>query len=421
MTRWVEDPILGPTRINSASTAPRRVVLVKEAFFFTQMGYTAYPQDKAKEAGYSNLLFSNEHFDAQRANELYSMYFEEFQHASETPGFDGVQLNEHHNNPLNMMPSVNVIGSVMAKWTKQGRIVFLGNILPVHQNPIRLAEELAMIDVISGGRLVSGFVRGIGMESIATNTSPVHNRERYDEAHDLIVKAWTTPGPFRWESKHFDFRVVNPWILPLQKPHPPIWIPGTTSPETVIWAAQHAYPYIALAPPLDLAEDVFELYDTTAREAGHTPTTDHRGYVVRVAVADTDEEAYEQGKHFYWQLGSSFGIAVPHHMSPPGYSTRAASQTARARRMATERRSVIPPGGSDVAYEEAHATTQIITGNPDTVVKKLKQIADIVDPAWLVLWGREGNMSHKTAMHGIDLLGADVIPAIKEYVPERAR
>ena len=394
--------------------------MVKEAFFFTQMGYTAYPQDKAKEAGYSNLVFSNQHFDAKRANELYGMYFEEFQHASETPGFDGIQLNEHHNNPLNMMPSVNVIGSVMAKWTKKGRIVFLGNILPIHQNPIRLAEELAMIDVISGGRLVSGFVRGIGMESLATNTSPVQNRERYDEAHDLIIKTWTTPGPFRWEGKHFDFRVVNPWMLPLQKPHPPIWIPGTTSPETVIWAAQHGYPYIALAPPLELAEDVFDLYDKSAREAGHTPTTDHRGYVVRVIVADTDEEAYEQGKHFYWQAGSSFGIAVPHHLSPPGYSTRAASQSARARQIAAQRSNVVPPGGSDVAYEEAHATTQIITGNPDTVVEKLKKIVDIVDPAWLVLWGREGNMSHKTAMHCIDLLGQEVIPAIKAYVPQRA-
>ena len=115
--------------------------MVKEVYFFTQMGYTAYPQDKAKEAGYSNLLFSNKHFSPERASELYGMYFDEFQHASES-GFDGVQLNEHHSNPLNMMPSINVIGAVMSKWTKKGKIVFLGNILPVHQNPLRLAEEL---------------------------------------------------------------------------------------------------------------------------------------------------------------------------------------------------------------------------------------------------------------------------------------
>src|SRR5439155_1616865 len=84
----------------------------------------------------------------------------------------------------------------------------------------RVAEEIAMIDILSGGRVVCGFVRGIGQESIATNTNPVYNRERFDEAHNLIVKAWTTPGPFRWEGRHYDYRVVNPWVKPLQKPHP---------------------------------------------------------------------------------------------------------------------------------------------------------------------------------------------------------
>jgi alkanesulfonate monooxygenase SsuD/methylene tetrahydromethanopterin reductase-like flavin-dependent oxidoreductase (luciferase family) len=397
--------------------------VVKEVFFFTEMGYTAYPQDKAKASGFSNLMFPNEHFSPERASELYRMYFDEYQHASETPGFDGVQINEHHNNPLSMMPSVNVIGSVLSKWTKKGRIVFLGNILPIHPNPIRLAEEIAMMDVISGGRLVSGFVRGIGMESFATNTSPVENRERYDEAHDLVIKTWTTPGPFRWEGKHYNFRVVNPWMLPLQKPHPPIWIPGTTSPETVIWAAKHGYPYIALAPPLELVEDVFTLYDKTAQEAGFTPTTEHRGYVIRVNVADTDEKSYEEGKHFYWQMGTSFGLAHPHWMVPPGYSSRASRQTARGQRQAAERRPQrdISPGGPDMAYEEAQATTQIVTGSPETVIAKLKKILDVVDPAWLVLWGREGNMSHKAAMRSIDLLGQEVIPALKEYVPERAR
>jgi len=393
--------------------------LVKEVYFFTQMGYTAYPQDKAKEAGYSNLLFPNEHFSPERANELYGMYFDEFQHASES-GFDGVQLNEHHSNPLNMMPSINVIGAAMSKWTKKGKIVFLGNILPVHENPVRLAEELAMIDVISGGRLISGFVRGGGLESMATNTNPLNNRERYDEAHDLIVKTWTTPGPFRWEGKHYNFRVVNPWMLPLQKPHPPIWIPGTASPETIIWAAKHGYPYIALAPPLDMAEDVFELYDKTAIEAGHVPDSDKRGYVVRVNVSDSDERSYEEGKNFYWQLGTSFGISHPHWMSPPGYSTRAAKESVRGQRRVVERRNVTS-AGIDNVYEVAQETFQIITGNPDTVIKKLKKLVDIVDPSWLVIWGREGQMSHDTAMHSIDLLGQEVIPVMKEYVPERAR
>ena len=273
--------------------------MVKEVIFFTEMGYTAYPQEEARRHGYNNLMFPNEYFSPEKTHELYNMYFEELQYCSES-GFDGVMINEHHNNPLCMMPSVNVIGSALAKATKKGKIVFLGNVLPIHDNPLRVAEEIAMIDVISGGRVVCGFVRGLGQESMATNTNPVHNRERFDEAHDVIVKAWTTPGPFRWEGRHYQYRIVNPWMMPLQKPHPPIWIRGVVSPESVIFAAKHRYPYVALAPPLDLISEVFDLYDQTAEEEGYTATTEHRGYVVRINVADSDERAYEEGKNFYW-------------------------------------------------------------------------------------------------------------------------
>ena len=392
--------------------------MVNEVFFFTEMGYTRYSQEVAAQYGYTNLMFPNENFSPEKAAELYSMYFDELQHCSES-GFDGVMINEHHNNPLSLMPSVNVIGAVLAKLTKQGKIVFLGNVLPIHENPVRVAEEIAMIDMISGGRVVCGFVRGIGQESMATNTNPVFNRERFAEAHDLIIKTWTTPGPFRWEGKHYHFRVVNPWVLPLQKPHPPVWIPGVVSPESVEFAARHGYPYIALAPPLDLIGEVYDLYDRVAQEEGYTATEHNRGYAVRVVVADSDERAYEEGKNFFWQLGTSFGVAPRHWQTPPGYLSRAASQGSRQQRREPPRN--VTPGGPVLSYEEAQATYQIVTGNPDTVIKKLKHIADVVNPANMVLWGREGPMSHQTAMRCIDLLAQEVIPAIKEYQPQPER
>mgnify|MGYP001082639505 FL=1 len=392
--------------------------MVNEVFFFTEMGYTRYSQEVAAQYGYTNLMFPNENFSPEKAAELYSMYFDELQHCSEL-GFDGVMINEHHNNPLSLMPSVNVIGAVLAKLTKQGKIVFLGNVLPIHENPVRVAEEIAMIDMISGGRVVCGFVRGIGQESMATNTNPVFNRERFAEAHDLIIKTWTTPGPFRWEGKHYHLRVVNPWVLPLQKPHPPVWIPGVVSPESVEFAARHGYPYIALAPPLDLIGEVYDLYDRVAQEEGYTATEHNRGYAVRVVVADSDERAYEEGKNFFWQLGTSFGVAPRHWQTPPGYLSRAASQGSRQQRREPPRN--VTPGGPVLSYEEAQATYQIVTGNPDTVIKKLKHIVDVVNPANMVLWGREGPMSHQTAMRCIDLLAQEVIPAIKEYQPQPER
>ena len=250
---------------------------------------------------------------------------------------------------------------------------------------------------------------------MATNTNPVFNRERFAEAHDLIIKTWTTPGPFRWEGKHYHLRVVNPWVLPLQKPHPPVWIPGVVSPESVEFAARHGYPYIALAPPLDLIGEVYDLYDRVAHEEGYNATEHNRGYAVRVVVADSDERAYEEGKKFFWQLGTSFGVAPRHWQTPPGYLSRAASQGSRQQRREPPRN--VTPGGPVLSYEEAQATYQIVTGNPDTVITKLKHIADVVNPANMVLWGREGPMSHQTAMRCIDLIAQEVIPAIKEYQP----
>ena len=124
--------------------------MVKEVHFFTEMAYSAYSQEAAKEAGYTNLMFPNENFNPNRAGELYNIYFEEFAHASEA-GFDGMMINEHHYNPLCMMPAVNLIGSVLARTTTKGKIVFLGNVLPIHENPVRVAEEVSMVDIMSGG------------------------------------------------------------------------------------------------------------------------------------------------------------------------------------------------------------------------------------------------------------------------------
>ncbi|HEU0075540.1 MAG TPA: LLM class flavin-dependent oxidoreductase, partial [Dehalococcoidia bacterium] len=195
-------------------------------YYFTEQPYTGYDPELQKEHPALRLMLPNENFDPKLGAELYNRYHEEYAVADDV-GFDGIMINEHHTAPFCMQASINITGAVLAKITQRTKIVMLGNPLPVVDNPLRLAEELAMIDMISRGRLVSGFVRGGGVESLANNVNPVHNRERFEEAHDLIIAAWTRPGPFRWDGKHFQYRVVNPWALPLQKPHPPVMVPGT--------------------------------------------------------------------------------------------------------------------------------------------------------------------------------------------------
>jgi alkanesulfonate monooxygenase SsuD/methylene tetrahydromethanopterin reductase-like flavin-dependent oxidoreductase (luciferase family) len=286
--------------------------------YFTEQPMSAYPEAEGREFGATALMFSNRHFDPAAGSRLYNEYLEHYRLA-ENVGFDGIMLNEHHNAPFCMQAKCNVFASILAATTRRVKIVLLGNPLPLADNPVRLAEELAMIDMVSRGRLVSGFVRGGGQEQLATGVNPAFNRERFEEAHELIVRAWTQPGPFRWEGAHYQHRVVNPWAVPLQKPHPRVWIPGVLSKETIIWAAKKRYPYIALSTAIDATKKIWELYDSVAQETGYAGGPEYRGYLQRCHVAETEEKALANARQFMWMQGEFTGLAHPVWSTPSGY------------------------------------------------------------------------------------------------------
>jgi alkanesulfonate monooxygenase SsuD/methylene tetrahydromethanopterin reductase-like flavin-dependent oxidoreductase (luciferase family) len=371
-------------------------------YYFTEQPYTGY--DPALQDAHPSLRlnFPNTNFDPRIASELYNRYHEEYQAADEA-GFDGIMINEHHTAPFCMQASINVTGAILAKITKQAKIIMLGNPLPVVDNPLRLAEELAMIDMISRGRLVSGFVRGGGVESLANNVNPVHNRERFEEAHDLIIAAWTRPGPFRWEGKHFQYRVVNPWALPLQKPHPPVMVPGTVSPETVVWAAKHRYPYVVLGSSLEQTKELIGLYDETAAAEGYRMGPEHIGYLIRVFVADTEEKAQVEGHNFFWQKGA-LNKQIREWMAPPGYAT---VDFAGIRRMRA-----VSKAFDNQAYQEAQDNYQLVLGTPDTVIEKLRHVRDLLGVGHMCLWAQDGYIGHEDTVRCIELLGKEVLPAL---------
>ncbi len=247
---------------------------------------------------------------------------------AEEVGFDGIMLNEHHDTSFCMGSVMNVEASVLARITKKVKIALLGNPLPIVGNPLRLAEELAMIDMISGGRLVSGWVRGGGSEQFASNANPAFNREYFNEAHEVVIKAWTEPGPTRYEGKHFHYRFIDPWVLPVQKPHPPIWIPGLLSPETVEWCAEHRYPYVALATFLPPTVDLWDFYRDAAAKQGYQVGTENFGYLQKVYVAETEEKAHEIAKYDMFG-GAGIGYSLfgqPQWMFPPGYNSKQATK-----------------------------------------------------------------------------------------------
>ena len=288
--------------------------------YFTEQPMSSYPAQIGLEFGATALMLSNQYFDPSEGSRLYNEYLEQYLYAEEM-GVDGIMLNEHHNAPFCMQAKANVFASILAGMTDRVKLVILGNPLPLAENPIRLAEELAMIDMISKGRLVSGFVRGGGQEQLAVGVNPAYNRERFEEAHDLVVKAWTQPGPFRWEGTHYQHRVVNPWALPLQKPYPRVWVPGVVSRETVIWAAKKRYPYIALNTSIEQTQKIWAIYDEAAAEVGYCPGPENRGYLIQVHVSDNEEKAVENAKQFMWMQGEFTGLAHPVWSTPSGYSS----------------------------------------------------------------------------------------------------
>ena len=181
-----------------------------QLMYFTEQPMSTYPAEEGLKFGATALMFSNKYFDPVAGSRLYNEYLEHYIYA-EAMGIEGFMLNEHHNAPFCMQAKCNIFAAILAAVTKTAKIILLGNPLPLADNPVRLAEELSMIDMISKGRLVSGFVRGGGQEQLAAGVNPAYNRERFQEAHDLIVAAWTRVGPFRWEGTHYQHRVVNPW------------------------------------------------------------------------------------------------------------------------------------------------------------------------------------------------------------------
>jgi alkanesulfonate monooxygenase SsuD/methylene tetrahydromethanopterin reductase-like flavin-dependent oxidoreductase (luciferase family) len=331
---------------------------------------------------------------------------------------------------------MNVEAAILARLTKKAKIVLIGNPLPVIKHPLRMAEELAEIDLISRGRLVTGWVRGAGSEQFFNNANPAYNREMFNEAHDFIIQAWTRPGPWRYEGKHFHYRHVNPWALPYQKPHPPIWIPGVLSPETVQWCAEHRYPYIGLGTAIGPTCDLWDIYADEAAKHGYQAGPENFGYLVPTFLAETEEKAQELGRGFIYGGGQA-AFSRPEHTLPPGYNSKSA-----IRMLAKQ------PGGSWLgvsqdklkqarggeqaeeteyeeirrklanSYQKAQKGLQIIVGSPKTVIPKIKTMLQVLRPGIFTFFHIQGPVSNADRLTSIRLMAQEVVPAIREYAKE---
>ena len=146
-----------------------------EVFWFSEQAYGHATDEDLEKYDSGRMGFPNTHFDPQKAHVLYNQYHEQYALADEV-GFDGIMTNEHHASYWCMKPAVNLDAAVISKVTKNVKIAILGNVIAVN-DPIRMAEEIAMLDCYSNGRIISGFVRGTAVESLVGGIDPTENRE----------------------------------------------------------------------------------------------------------------------------------------------------------------------------------------------------------------------------------------------------
>ena len=215
--------------------------------WFHLMPYTELPDDFREKHPSVWVDIHSSLFDPKRAHHMYNDFMDELEYAASC-GYDAICVNEHHSNGYGLMPSPNLIAASLSRRTTDTTICVMGNSLALYNPPTRVAEEFAMIDCISGGRLIAGFPVGTPMDDcFAYGQNPSQLRERYYEAHDLVMKAWQHPDTFAFNGRYNQQRYVNIWPRPVQRPHPPVWIPGGGSIETWQWCAEKDYVYSYLS------------------------------------------------------------------------------------------------------------------------------------------------------------------------------
>ncbi len=378
-------------------------------YFFHLMPWPHVPEDFADKSKYPSawVTLSNSYYDPEKGHLLYNRYLDELEYA-EKLGFDGVCVNEHHQNTYGTMPAPNIIAALLARRTNRVKIAILGNGIPLRDHPLRVAEEVAMLDVVSGGRIVSGFVRGIGCEYYSMGVNPTYSIERFREAHELIIRAWTETGPFSFEGKHYQVRYVNVWPRPLQKPHPPIWIPGFGSRETVEWCAHPSrkYPYLAVYMPDKLIKLYFDQYREAAEKFGYTASPYQMGHLLPIYVAETDSRAQEEAAdHVLWLYHKGLRHKWE-FLFPPGYVTAASMR--RITELAPEL------DWASMSFAELNEKGFCVVGSVETVRQRLATYVQEFGFGLLLALLQFGDMPYHRTVKNMELFATEVMPVLRE-------
>jgi len=354
--------------------------------------------------------------DASRVGQFYNWTLDELIHGARM-GLDGICVNEHHQNAYGFMPGPNLMGAILARATNDMdvAIVQMGATLPTTNPPIRIAEEYAMLDCISGGRIVAGMPLGTSLDgNLCYGISPMEQRPRYYEAHDLVLKAWQAREVFAWNGRYYQLPKVNPWPRPVQQPHPPVWVPGLGSLSTWEFSAKHDHCYCYLSYwGSALGKRVMDGFWDFVAARGVEDNPYRAGFLQLVVVSETDASAErEYDAHIRYFYKKCLHIA-PEYFFAPGYlDYKSLENTFKKGYLKTQLE--ITEKTATWAYKDFVENGLVIGGSPSTVRQRLEDAIKTLRVGNLMVLLHIGSMPHELTLKNVELFGREVLPHLRD-------
>jgi alkanesulfonate monooxygenase SsuD/methylene tetrahydromethanopterin reductase-like flavin-dependent oxidoreductase (luciferase family) len=383
--------------------------------WFNLMPWPYLPDDFRQEYRSVWVDIPNTLYDPIRGNKLYHEYMDQLEYA-DSLGFDGIGVNEHHQNGYGLMPSPNIIAAGLARRTSQAAICVIGNSIALYNPPIRVAEEFAMLDVISGGRLVAGFPVGTPMDTnFCYGQIPALTRDKYREAHDLIMRAWAAEEPFAFDGKYNQLRWVNCWPKPIQKPHPPIYIPGGGSIETWDFCVERDYNYSYLSfGGYKAGKALLDGYWERVRAAGKDESPYRAAFAQIICVAETDREAEElYAEHILYFFNRCLHV-YPGFSDPPGYRTIKTIQAGKLDQLRAENQKIF----QTLTWKDLVDGGFVIAGSPETVRARMEEMITSLRIGTVFCLLHMGNMPDWKTRRSTKLFAEEVMPHLRDMWPE---
>jgi len=318
------------------------------------------------------------------------------------------------------MTSPNIMAAAASQRLSRMKILIYGNLLPIHE-PLRLAEELAMLDCLTGGRLISGFARGIPREYTAYNVNLADSRARFEEAWEIIKLAWQEEI-FSYEGKFWSYRDVAIWPRPVQEPHPPVWVPVTTSQETLEWAAKENAPITPGAvATLAARQDMVRYYAACLARHGRTITPDHVVAGANVYVADSREQALKEAGpyllYFFHTLFSHGNLSNVGGQRQRGYVREEGLGWLRPEHREEFLRTL--QGFRQTTMDDLKRNERLAWGSPAEVRDALIGLGEALGSNVLLVQFNQGAMPHEMFMNQLQRFARDVLPDVQRHVVTR--